>query len=431
MLFLNYNDAVEWVHSLPRFAQKPGIENTTEILKKLGNPEKKLKFVHIAGTNGKGSVTMMISAILKSAGYKVGTAISPFVVDFRERFLLNCEMASKEQVATAITQVQRAVGANGSLVEFDAVTSAAIALFASENCDIVCLETGLGGRLDSTNAVQNTLVACITAIGKDHTELLGDTIAQITAEKCGIIKNNCTIVCYPCLEDNAKKVVEEFANKQNCNLIVPCTRDIEMSTEIGKTSESPLMCSNILYKKQKLSVPLAGVHQIYNTSVAYEAAVALKNYGFNISADNIKHGINSVKFPARIEVVREEPLVIIDGSHNAQGARALAQTLKNAQCKNLIGVVGILKNKGEHDMMRALCPFFDKIYTVNPDEKRGLSAQQLAISAEEFCKDINPCNDINHAIKAAYKLAQDKNTGLVVCGSLYLASKARKLFCQG
>ena len=199
---MNYEEALAWVHRLPRLAQHPGVENTHRLLAKLGDPQKQLKFVHIAGTNGKGSAAAMLSCVLRSAGYRVGTSVSPYVLDFRERFQVNGKMIAPDVLAALLGEVRAAADAlraDGwdSLVEFDAVTAAALLWFAREQCDIVCLEVGLGGRLDSTNAIENTLVACIMHIAKDHMELLGDTEEKIAAEKCGILKNRCTAVAYP------------------------------------------------------------------------------------------------------------------------------------------------------------------------------------------------------------------------------------------
>ncbi len=423
---LNYNEAVAWVHGLPRFAKHPGVENTTMLLNRLNNPEKTLKFVHVAGTNGKGSVTMMVSSVLKQAGYKVGTTISPYVINFCERFLINCELASEEKVAKALTAVKNVVVESDRIVEFDAVTAAAIILFSWEKCDIVCLETGLGGRLDSSNAVKNTLVACITAIGKDHIEYLGDTLDKIAFEKCGIFKNNCNVISYPKQEKSAFDVIEKTAEKCGCTLTVPNIDNLRI-LQIKNLNNRNLILngSNASYNNINLEVPFAGEHQIYNATVACEAAYALKKHGFFISDDNITTGIKNTKFPARIEILSKNPLVILDGSHNAQGASALAKTLESAGCNNLIGLMGVLKNKGEDEMMSALCPLFKSVYTINPDEKRGLSAKKLASVAEKYCDDVLPCDDVETALQTALEKAKGHGTGLVICGSLYLAAKAR------
>ena len=225
---MKYEEALAWVHSLPRLAQRPGVENEKRLLAKLGHPERALKFAHIAGTNGKGSTSVMLASILRSAGYKTGLTVSPYVLDFRERFQIDGAMIGEEALAAILTRVRaaaEALRADGwdSLVEFDAVTAAALLWFAQEQCDIVVLETGLGGRLDATNAVENTLVACITAIGMDHTELLGDTLDAIAREKCGIFKSRCAAVCYPDQPQEAMDAIVQCAKAAGCSSAAACT----------------------------------------------------------------------------------------------------------------------------------------------------------------------------------------------------------------
>ena len=323
---MDYEQALEWVHSLPRLAAHPGVENTRRLLEKLGNPEKSLRFVHVAGTNGKGSATVMLASVLHRAGYRVGAGVSPYVLEFRERFLLDGEMISRETLAQILTEVRAAaegLRAEGwdSLVEFDAVTAATLLWFARERCDIVCLEVGLGGRLDSTNAVENTLVACIMCIGRDHTELLGDTYAAIAGEKCGILKNNCTVISYPAQPQEAMDEITLRAAKAHCPLVAPDLQDLHIY-------KAPAFENRVNYGGYDLVVPFPGVHQAYNAAVVVEAALALCEKGFDISDEAILGGIAGARFPARIEVLSRRPLVVLDGAHNPDGARALAATLR-------------------------------------------------------------------------------------------------------
>lgn len=423
---MNYSQAVEWVHHLPRIAGHCGVENTGRLLEKLGHPEKNLRFVHVAGTNGKGSTTVMLASVLKEAGYKVGCNISPYVLDFRERFLLNGEMASEEVVADCLTQVREAIEAlqkEGweSIVEFDAVTTAALLWYAKEQCDIVCLETGLGGRLDSTNAVQNTLVACITAIGKDHTELLGDTYEKIAYEKCGILKNHCAAIVYPVQPQEAMDEITLRTQKAECSkVVVPELEDFYFYR--GLPFEN-----RINYGGYDLIVPFPGRHQAYNAAVVVEAAIALSEKGFDVPDEAIEAGIRKAKFPARIEVLSHQPLIILDGAHNADGAKALADTLEAANVRNLTAVVGILNGKGADQMLRILSPYIRKLYTVAPDSPRALTAQQLAEQARKFYTDVTPVSTVQQALQMAQ---QEMPDGLLVCGSLYLASEVRKVFVR-
>lgn len=429
---MQYDEALAWVHALPRLAERPGVENTRTLLQKLGNPEKSLRFVHIAGTNGKGSTTVMLASILKAAGYKTGANISPYVLDFRERFLLNGEMISREALAQLLSEVRTAAEGQTSLVEFDVVTAAALLWFAREQCDIVCMEVGLGGRLDSTNAIENTLVACVTAIGKDHTELLGDTLAAIAAEKCGIFKNRCKVVCYPNQPPEAFAVIAAQAETAHCPLTVPELQDFYFY-------KAQPFENRINYGGYDLVVPFPGRHQAFNACVALEAALALCEpnpdnpahaNGYDISDKAIIDGIAAARFPARIEVLCRRPLVLLDGAHNPGGAQALADTLRTAGQRGLVGVMGVLEGKQPEEMLRTLAPYFSELYCVTPDSPRALPAQTLADLARESChscKQIAACDDVAQAVKRARRRAEESGAGLVVCGSLYLAAQARKL----
>ncbi len=412
---MNYKQCALWVHSLPRLAEGYGIDNTRKLLKKLGSPEKSLRFVHIAGTNGKGSATVMLASVLKQAGYKTGANISPYVLDFRERFLINGEMISEEVLAEILTQVKAAADGE-SIVEFDAVTAAAILWFSREKCDIVCMETGLGGRLDSTNAIENTLAAVIMAIGKDHTELLGDTYSKIAAEKCGIIKNGCDVVCYPKQPQEAMDEITLQASEKGSSLYVPDLQDL-------KLYKCQPFENRIDYGGYDLEIPFAGIHQAYNAVTVLETALRLCEKGFDISDDAIINGIKTAAFPARIEVISKDPLIILDGAHNPDGAKALAETLKSAGRDKLSAVIGILDGKNPDEMLSALAPCFSHVYTVTPNSPRALTAKQLAVLAQKHFSDVTECGSVKNAVS----LAKEDGGGVVICGSLYLAAEARKI----
>lgn len=422
---MDYEQALAWVHSLPRLAPHPGVENTRLLLEKLGNPEKSLKFVHIAGTNGKGSATVMLACVLHRAGYHVGASVSPYVLEFRERFLLDGEMIPRETLAQLLTEVRaaaQALHAEGwdSLVEFDAVTAATLLWFAREHCDIVCLEVGLGGRLDSTNAVENTLVACVMCIGKDHTELLGDTYAAIAGEKCGIFKNNCTVVSYPAQPQEAMDEITLRAADAHCPLVVPDLQDLHIY-------KAPAFENRFDYGGYDLVVPFPGLHQAYNAAVVVEAALTLCDRGFEISDEAIMDGIADARFPARIEVLSRRPLVVLDGAHNPNGARALSTTLRGAGLSGLTAVIGILDGKQPDEMLAALAPCFARVYTVRPDSPRALSAEALAALAKRHFAQVKACETVEQALRLA---REDAEAGLVVCGSLYLAAQARGLLTR-
>ena len=420
---MQYEEALAWVHSLPRLCSAPGPQNERALLQALGRPQDALKFVHVAGTNGKGSAVLMLASVLKAAGLRVGATVSPFVLDFRERFQLNGEMISREACAGILTQVRGALeqmppAQREQIAEFDAVTAAALLWFAQQGCDIVCLETGLGGRLDATNAVDNTLVACIMAIGKDHTELLGHTYAGIAAEKCGIFKPGCSVVAYPAQPEEAMRQIEACAAAAHCPLCVPQLEDFHFYR--GRPFEN-----RVNYGGYDLEVPFAGRHQAYNAAVVVQAALALCEHGFDISDDAIMQGIAAARNPARIEVLQRRPLVILDGMHNPDGARALADVLRAGRVQGLTAVMGVLQGKGEAEMLRALSPHLARVYAVQPPSPRALPAGQLAAAARQVCGQVSVWQDVPLAVQDALRTCQG---GVLICGSLYLAAEVRPMF---
>lgn len=413
---MTYTQALDWLHSLPRFSTA-GLVTIKALLNQLNNPQDRLKFVHIAGTNGKGSTTVMLASILKEAGYKTGANISPFVVDFRERFQINGDMISQNQLDDILNQVYDAASylqTEQPLCEFEAVTAAALLWFAQQECDIVCLEVGLGGRLDATNAIDNTLVACIMHIAKDHTELLGDTLPLIAAEKCAILKNNCQVIAYPLQSDDVMSVIETAASEKGCPITI-------LSLEDFYFYKSRPLETRINYGGYDLKLPFCGQHQGYNAAVALEAALALCERGFDISDDNIINGIENAKIPARIEVVSTNPYVIIDGAHNPDGALALYHTLQGLG--KMAAVIGILQDKDTEAMLKIFSHCFNNVYTVTPSSPRALPAHKLAQHAKAVFDTVTPCDTLQQALQLA-----TAHGNVCVCGSLYLAADARKYF---
>lgn len=418
--------AMEALHALPRLGSgRPGLDRMKNLLQHLGNPEQDLQCVHIAGTNGKGSLAAMTAAILTAAGYKTGLTISPYVVDFRERFQIDGQMIPPRTLASLTQKVLDAVEAirqegGEPPVQFEAVTALALLWFAREKCDLVVLETGLGGRYDATNVVPHTLVAAITRIGYDHTELLGDTLDKIAAEKAGIIKDGCAVVCYPDQPPEAMGPILTAAADAHTSIIMPEVEDIRLLP--GKRLEN-----RVDYGGYQASLGLPGRHQANHAAMAVEIALALwREYGYEIPDEAILQGLAEARMPARIEVLRRRPLLLVDGCHNPDGARVLAETLAKAQYEeNLVGVLGMLADKDYKTMLETLAPCFAKVYTVTPDCPRALSAQDLQREAR-FHMDAEAAASVPEALRAAVRYAEDNNlAGVVVCGSLYLAAEAR------
>lgn len=423
--------AIEALHALPRMGQgAPGLARMQNLCDHLGNPEKELQCIHIAGTNGKGSLAAMTSSILTAAGYKTGLTISPYVVDFRERFQIDGEMIPPRTLANLTEKVLDAIDAieaegGEKPVEFEAVTALAFLWFAREKCDLVVLETGLGGRCDATNVVPHKLVAAITKIGYDHMEVLGDTLDKIAAEKAGIIKEGTVVVNYPDQPAEAMGPILTAAAEAHTSIITPDKDDLTLLR--GKRLEN-----RIDYGGYRAALGLPGTHQANHAAMAVEIALALwREFGYDISDDAILQGLADARMPARIEVLRRHPLLLLDGCHNPDGAKMLAVTLTRADFEeNLVGVLGVLADKDYKDMLSDLAPCFAKIYTVTPNCPRALSAEELQKEAR-FHTDAEAADSVADAIRKAVDYADENNlAGVVVCGSLYLAAEARPLLLK-
>lgn len=423
--------AIEALHALPRMGQgAPGLARMQNLCDHLENPEKELQCIHIAGTNGKGSLAAMTSSILTAAGYKTGLTISPYVVDFRERFQIDGEMIPPRTLANLTEKVLDAIdaieGEGGEKpVEFEAVTALAFLWFAREKCDLVVLETGLGGRCDATNVVPHKLVAAITKIGYDHMEVLGDTLDKIAAEKAGIIKEGTVVVNYPDQPAEAMGPILTAAAEAHTSIITPDKDDLTLLR--GKRLEN-----RIDYGGYRAALGLPGTHQANHAAMAVEIALALwREFGYDISDDAILQGLADARMPARIEVLRRHPLLLLDGCHNPDGAKMLAATLTRADFEeNLVGVLGVLADKDYKDMLSDLAPCFAKVYTVTPNCPRALSAEELQKEAR-FHTDAEAADSVADAIRKAVDYADENNlAGVAVCGSLYLAAEARPLLLK-
>lgn len=415
--------ALDWLQSLPRLSGEPGLDRMKALLAALGDPQKRGRYVHIAGTNGKGSVAAFTANILQKAGFKTGLTISPYVLDFRERFQIDGQMIPPETLERLAAKVRAAAETLAETpVQFEAVTALALCWFDEEHCDVAVLETGLGGRFDATNAVENTLVAAITRIDLDHTELLGDTVEKIAAEKAGIVKPGCIAVTYPVQEKEALQAIAAACIREKADLVAPEAEDIHLR-------RGGLFENRMEYGGYEVNLALPGAHQACNAAMAIEIALALWRQGLDIPDEAILEGLEATRFPARIEVLRRQPLVLLDGSHNPAGAAALAATLGGQKLpQKPAAVLGVLADKAAAEMLRALGDSFNTIYAVTPDCPRAMSAEALAeLAARELPEvPVYPCADLGQALDTALGLPQ----GAVVCGSLYLAAQVRPMLLE-
>lgn len=418
-----YTEAVEYIHSLLKFGIRPGLSGMDALLRFLGNPEKDLKFIHVAGTNGKGSVSTALSNILIDAGYKAGLYTSPYVSEFLERVQFCGAPVSKNIFAESVEKVKEGVetlSEKGTVItEFEALTAAAFLCFKALYCDVVVLEVGLGGRLDATNVIKTPLVNVITSLSLDHTAILGETIEEIAFEKCGTIKENGNVICSFGQPEKALNVIKETCKNKNCTLSVPSENDIEiLKTDIFGTE--------FIYKNEKYNVSLPGVHQVKNMTAVIEACEILKDT-FNIKTENVKTGINKTKLPARVEVLSKSPLIILDGGHNEDGAKAFFEAVKPVleNKKKIYVIAGMMADKAVENSLCALMKKSDCFVCVTPDNPRAMSAGELSRIASKYCNDTVI---IDSPISAVDYVLGKITTDDVLCavGSLYLAGEIRK-----
>lgn len=421
---LSYNEALEFIHGIERFGSKPGLSRVKMLLERMGNPQDKLKFIHVAGSDGKGSTCTMISSIYTKAGYKTGLYISPFVLDFRERIQLNGEMISKDDLAASTSLVKEHWEELNSIgeppTEFEVVVAIAMDYFTRMSCDLVVLEVGMGGRFDATNIIKTPLCSVITHLSMDHMQYLGDTIEKITYEKCGIIKEGGITVCYPHQPTDALAVIMEQCAENDNELHMPNAAEIIQSDIFG---------SDITYGKYNIHIPLPGKHQVYNAITAVEAVKAAASQGFVVSADHIIDGIASVRFPSRVEALSKNPLVLLDGGHNPAEAAALAATLKLLEGRKIHAVVGMLGDKDVERSISQVLPMCATAITVQANYPRALSAQELALTAKAYINDVSFDEDSTRALNTALDRCKGDDV-LLVFGSLYLAAELRPMLLK-
>ncbi len=421
---MNYEEAVEYIHAFLRFGMRLGLGRMAKFLSYLGNPQDKLKFIHIAGTNGKGSTTAMTARVLEYAGYKTGMYISPYVIEFRERMQINGEMIPKEKLVEYVERVKVIVDkmkADGECpTEFEVVTAIALCWFADSGCDIVCFEVGLGGRFDATNVISSPLMSVICSISFDHVDILGDTIEKIAEEKCGIIKPGCDVISYPLQDKKALEVIKKYAAQNSSKLIIGDYSAV-------KVIKDSFFNKVIEYKGFTLTLGLPGEHQTANTVNVMEILLNLRSKGYNIPDEAIINGITDTRFPARLEKLSDKPLVVLDGAHNPSGINALSESIDKLGDIPITLVIGMLSDKDYNSSMKILAPKCKRIFTLTPPSPRALSGDELKAVALKYCNDAESFgDDIQGAVYAAIEAAMAENGAVIMCGSLYLAEVTRK-----
>ncbi|MBO4364797.1 MAG: bifunctional folylpolyglutamate synthase/dihydrofolate synthase, partial [Eggerthellaceae bacterium] len=406
-------DPVAYINE-PRWrSSRPGLERIAELMGRLGNPQDSLRFVHVAGTNGKGSTCAFLASILQRAGYKTGLFTSPYIIEFSDRIRVNGENISPEDLLAVTLDVrEEAEAMDDHPTEFELMTAVALLHFARVGCDICVLEVGLGGSMDSTNIIPAPEVCVIVPIDYDHTDLLGNTLTQIASEKAGIVKPG-SVVVSAVQQPEAAAVLEAACERNGCALSY---------VDLDVLSGTPLCFS--YGELSDLRIGLLGSYQTQNAALAIEAACALRERGFAIGDDALREGLADTYWPGRFEVVAHYPTFIVDGGHNPQGAKALVDSLElNFPCRRVVFMMGVLRDKDYTFMVDTIAPLAEAFVCITPPSPRALSAEDLAhvIDASAACPSdasIEAATSIAEGVVRARQLAGPD--GIVcACGSLY------------
>ena len=421
---MNAAQAIEYIHSVCWKGSIPGLGRTQTLLEKMGNPEKKLKFVHIAGTNGKGSTAAMTASILRKAGYRTGLYTSPYIYRFHERMQVDGEEISDEDLA-AVTEFVKplADSMEESPTEFELVSCIAFEYFYRKHCDIVVLEVGMGGALDSTNVIETPEVAVITNIGLDHTEYLGDTVEKIAQTKSGIFKQGGHAVVYRSTP-SVEAVYEQVCAEKNVSLKKAAFDSLRLKQH---TLEGQVFdCGG----RKDLVLPLLGDHQLHNAAVVLAIADTLIEQGWKLSEENIREGIRDVRWPGRFDIVSRNPLFIIDGGHNPQCIEALVKNIQDYLTgKRVIALTGVLADKDYADMYKPVMPLVDRFVCITPPNPRKLEAKLLTQYLRDTGAEATGCDTIPEGVALAMELAGED--GVVLCfGSLYSIGAIRDALAE-
>jgi dihydrofolate synthase / folylpolyglutamate synthase len=423
---MTYEQAMEYIHGTLKFGSKLGLHNITALLELMGDPHRKLRFIHVAGTNGKGSTVAYISSILIEAGYKVGIFTSPYLERFSERMKVNHAEIPEETLARIAGFVKSKVDillshGESHPTEFEIVTAIAFQYYYEQECDVVVLEVGLGGRYDSTNVIDTPLLAVITTISYDHMSILGDTLPKIAFEKAGIIKSQGDVLLYPQPQEVDKVFETVCMEKQSRLLRVDFdTLQIRIFDVDSQTFDYGA------YKN--LQIGLLGEHQVRNAVVALHVSEILRSKGLSISENAVREGLRKARWPGRLEVLHKSPLFLIDGAHNAEGARILSDALcKYFPNKKITFILGVLKDKEIQPILEAVVPHAARFITVTPKSERALAAEELGIFVKSYCNDVIISDTIEEAIGISLQIST-KDDIICAFGSLYYIGEARKYF---
>lgn len=420
---MNFIQSMDYINSFSHSGKKvTDLSRIAGLLKLLGNPQKKLKFVHIAGTNGKGSVLEYCSNAYIFSGFKTGQFTSPYILNYCDRIRINGKNISEERTAEICTQVRSYVNSD-FYSQFEISFAIALIYFLEEKCDIVFLETGIGGTLDATNIIENPLASVITSISFDHTAILGNTIEDIAMHKLGIIKENCLSLISCDNSQTVTNLAKAKAIEKNSRLIIP-----DKTKCVIKKSD--IYGSEFIYKGKNYKLKMCGMHQIINALTSIEVLENLKPY-FTLNDENTFKSFSQTVVGSRIELIGDNPKIIIDGGHNEAGINSLMEFCEKNGINDAVGIFGMIKGKPLDFAVESLSKIFKKVYCV--DDFADNSFSEIIIANKFKKNNVDAvCSSCESSFKDAYIHAKKSNRVLLVCGSLYLAShiKASDFFLQ-
>lgn len=422
---MNYAEARVYLDEVSKYGSVLGLENMRELLGRLGNPQDDLKFIHISGTNGKGSVLAYLSTILSGGGYRTGRYISPTLFSYRERIQVDEQKIEKESLAHHVTAIAKAIEEMkaenaGNPTAFEVETALAFLYFKEKDCDIVVLETGLGGALDATNIIKTTVMEVIAPISMDHMEFLGDTLEKIAMQKAGIIKPH-TAVVSASQEPDAKKVLDHVCKENQCSMYMV---DPAQITDVLYDVEE----QQFSYKNWKnVKITLAGNYQILNAALALEGVEELRRLGYHLSEEQVRQGLYRAVWRGRFTLLSKNPAVIIDGAHNPGAAKELKHSLDlYFKGKDLYYIFGVFQDKDYQEVIRLTAPLAKHIVTVQtPGNPRALPADKLKEAVQAVNPSVEAAQSIQEAVKKSLQLAK-KEDAIIIFGSLSFLGEAEK-----
>lgn len=422
---MNHQQALDYIHDLERFGSKPGLERIRVLAERLGNPQEKLRFIHIAGTNGKGSTAAFLASVLRCVGYKTGLFTSPWLTRVHEMFRLNGRMISGDELAECTDRVKAAID---EMVQegmehpsqFEALTALGFLYFYEQRCDIVVLETGMGGRLDATNVIRSSEVSVITKIAMDHMAFLGDSLSAIALEKAGIIRMGGRVVTCP-QEPSALEALETVCRNRNAVLY---------HADPGELTDISLTKGRMAFyhpRFGRIETSLVGVHQVQNAAIALKTVEVLNHSGYSIQPEHVREGFLNASWPGRFELLRTNPDFYVDGGHNPDGIRSFVDTFKRIYPgRKAIVIFGVMRDKDYELMVQELAAIAERFIAVTPDTNRALSAETLSKVMAKYCQHVECSDTIKKAVETALYLASADDI-IASLGSLYYIGQVRVL----